>query len=261
VKRLSLVNLVALALGVAFLYAPIAILVIYSFNASRLVTVWGGWSLRWYAALLEDRAMIDAALASLGIAAVSAALATVLGTMAALALTRFRFRGRASFAAMVYAPLVMPEVITGLSLLLLFVAVGLDRGFLTIIIAHTTLTMCFVTVVVQSRLANFDRSLEEAAMDLGCPPGRTFFAITLPLIMPAVIAGFLLAFSLSLDDLVIASFTTGPGATTLPIRIYSEVRLGVKPEINAVCTIFIAVVAAAVVAASLIEKRRSRKAA
>jgi putrescine transport system permease protein len=257
-KRLSLTNLVALTLGLAFLYAPIVILVIFSFNASRLVTVWGGWSLRWYAALAGDRAMIDAALASLGVAAVSAALATVLGTMAAVALTRIRFRGRAPFAAMVYAPLVMPEVITGLSLLLLFVAVGLDRGFVTIIIAHTTLTMCFVTVVVQSRLATFDRNLEEAAMDLGCPPGRTFFAVTLPLIAPAVIAGFLLAFSLSLDDLVVASFTTGPGATTLPLRIYSEVRLGVKPEINAVCTIFVAVVAAAVVAASLIEKGRSR---
>jgi len=259
-RRLSLTSLVALALGLAFLYTPIAILVIYSFNASRLVTVWGGWSLRWYAALAGDRAMIDAALASLGVAAASATLATVLGTMAAVALTRFRFRGRAPFAAMIYAPLVMPEVITGLSLLLLFVAVNLDRGFFTIIIAHTTLTMCFVTVVVQSRLVTFDRSLEEAAMDLGCPPGRTFFAITLPLIAPSVAAGFLLAFSLSLDDLVVASFTTGPGATTLPIRIYSEVRLGVKPEINAVCTIFIAVVAVAVVAASLIEKRQSRKA-
>jgi putrescine transport system permease protein len=259
VRRLSLTNLVALALGLAFLYAPIAVLVTYSFNASQLVTVWGGWSLRWYAALAGDRAMIDAALASLGVAAASASLATVLGTMAALALTRFRFRGRAPFVAMVYAPLVMPEVITGLSLLLLFVAINLDRGFLTVIIAHTTLTMCFVTVVVQSRLAHFDRSLEEAAMDLGCPPGRTFFVITLPLIMPAVVAGFLLAFSLSLDDLVIASFTTGPGATTLPIRIYSEVRRGVKPEINAVCTIFITVVAVAVVAASLIENRRGTR--
>jgi putrescine transport system permease protein len=244
-RRLSLTNLTALGLGFAFLYAPIAILVVYSFNASRLVTVWGGWSTRWYAALLEDRAMIDAALVSLGIALVSAALA----------LTRLtRFRGRFAFAAMIYAPLVMPEVITGLSLLLLFVAIDLDRGFFTVTIAHTTLTMCFVTVIVQSRLAGFDRSLEEAAMDLGCPPGRTFLAITLPLIMPGVIAGFLLAFSLSLDDLVIASFTTGPGATTLPIRIYSEVRLGVKPEINAICTILIAVVAIAVVAASLIGK-------
>jgi putrescine transport system permease protein len=254
-RRLSLTNLTALGLGLAFLYAPIAILIVYSFNASRLVTVWGGWSTRWYAALLEDRAMIDAALASLGIALVSATLATVLGTMAALALARrARFRGRLAFSAMIYAPLVMPEVITGLSLLLLFVALDIDRGFVTVIIAHTTLTMCFVTVIVQSRLAGFDRSLEEAAMDLGCPPGRTFLAITLPLIMPGVIAGFLLAFSLSLDDLVIASFTTGPGATTLPIRIYSEVRLGVKPEINAISTILIAVVAVAVVAASLIGK-------
>jgi putrescine transport system permease protein len=254
-RRLSLTNLTALGLGLAFLYAPIAILIVYSFNASRLVTVWGGWSTRWYAALLEDRAMIDAALASLGIALVSATLATVLGTMAALALARLaRFRGRLAFSAMIYAPLVMPEVITGLSLLLLFVALDIDRGFVTVIIAHTTLTMCFVAVIVQSRLAGFDRSLEEAAMDLGCPPGRTFLAITLPLIMPGVIAGFLLAFSLSLDDLVIASFTTGPGATTLPIRIYSEVRLGVKPEINAISTILIAVVAVAVVAASLIGK-------
>ena len=254
-RRLTLVNLTALGLGLAFLYAPIAILIVYSFNASRLVTVWGGWSIRWYVALLEDRAMIDAALTSLGIALLSAAVATVLGTFAALALARIaRFRGRFAFAAMIYAPLVMPEVITGLSLLLLFVAIDLDRGFFTVTIAHTTLTMCFVTVIVQSRLAGFDRSLEEAAMDLGCPPGRTFLAITLSLIMPGVIAGFLLAFSLSLDDLVIASFTTGPGATTLPIRIYSEVRLGVKPEINAVCTILIAVVAVAVVAASLIGK-------
>jgi putrescine transport system permease protein len=264
-RRLSLTNLTALGLGLAFLYAPIAILIVYSFNASRLVTVWGGWSTRWYAALLEDRAMIDAALASLGIAFVSATLATVLGTMAALALARLaRFRGRLAFSAMIYAPLVMPEVITGLSLLLLFVALDIDRGFVTVIIAHTTLTMCFVTVIVQSRLAGFDRSLEEAAMDLGCPPGRTFLAITLPLITPGVIAGFLLAFSLSLDDLVIASFTTGPGATTLPIRIYSEVRLGVKPEINAICTILIAVVAAAVVVASLVGKggaqRRERPA-
>ena len=257
--RLSFTNLTALVAGLAFLYAPIAILIVYSFNASRLVTVWGGWSLRWYAELLEDRAMIDAALASLGIAFASAALATAIGTLAALALTRIaRFRGRLLFAAMIYAPLVMPEVITGLSLLLLFVAIDLDRGFFTIIIAHTSLTMCFVTVIVQSRLVGFDRSLEEAAMDLGCPPGRTFLTITLPLIMPAVIAGFLLAFSLSLDDLVIASFTTGPGATTLPIRIYSEVRLGVKPEINAVCTIFIAVIAVAVIAASLISKSRER---
>ena len=258
-RRLSGVNITALVLGMAFLYVPIAVLVIYSFNASRLVAVWGGWSTRWYAELLNDALLIEAAVVSLRLAVASATAATILGTLAALALARFgRFRGRLPFAAMIYAPLVMPEVITGLSLLLLFVAIDLDRGFFTIIVAHTSLTMCFVTVIVQSRLVGFDRSLEEAAMDLGCPPGRTFLTITLPLIMPAVIAGFLLAFSLSLDDLVIASFTTGPGATTLPIRIYSEVRLGVKPEINAVCTIFIAVIAIAVIAASLISKNRER---
>jgi putrescine transport system permease protein len=248
--------MVSVALGLAFLYLPIVILVIYSFNASRLVTVWGGWSLTWYRALLTDRAMIDAAWASLRIAALSASAATVLGTCAAIALTRFgSFRGRLLFSGMVYAPLVMPEVITGLSLLLLFVAFDVDRGFWTISIAHTTLTLCFVTVIVQSRLVSFDRSLEEAAMDLGCPPLKTFLTITLPLILPAIAAGWMLAFSLSLDDLVIASFTTGPGATTLPIRIYSEVRLGVKPEINAVCTIMIALVAIGTIAASLMAKR------
>jgi len=255
-KGPSWFNLTSIALGLAFLYLPIAILVIFSFNASRLVTVWGGWSTRWYAALLEDAALREAAATSIGIALVSASAATVLGTLAALALTRLgRFRGRLPFSAMIYAPLVMPEVITGLSLLLLFVAVDFDRGFWTVSIAHATLTMCFVAVVVQARLVDFDRSLEEAAMDLGCPPLRTFLTVTLPLIAPAVAAGFLLAFSLSLDDLVIASFTTGPGATTLPIRIYSDVRLGVKPEINAVCTIMIAVVAVAMVAASLLTRR------
>ncbi len=255
-RGLSAFNVTSVALGLAFLYLPITILVIYSFNASRLVTVWGGWSLRWYAALLEDRAMLDAAAPSLGIAVVSATLATVLGTLAALALARFgRFRGRLPFSAMIYAPLVMPEVITGLSLLLLFVAMNLDRGFATVTAAHTTLTMCFVTVVVQSRLAGFDRSLEEAAMDLGCPPLRTFLTVTLPLIAPGVAAGFLLAFSLSLDDLVIASFTTGPGATTLPIRIYSEIRLGVKPEINAISTVLISIVTIAVVLASWLARR------
>jgi len=255
-QRSSTFNVVSVALGLAFLYLPIAIMVIYSFNASRLVTVWGGWSLEWYRVLLEDEAIQAAAWISLRVAALSATAATVLGTLAAVALVRFgRFRGRLLFSGMVYAPLVMPEVITGLSLLLLFVAVNVDRGFWTIVIAHTTLTMCFVTVVVQSRLVSFDRSLEEAAMDLGCPPFRTFVTVTLPLIMPAIAAGWMLAFSLSLDDLVIASFTTGPGATTLPIRIYSAVRLGVKPEINAVCTIMIAVVALGTITASLLTKR------
>src|SRR5437016_3087695 len=255
-RGLTPFNLTSLALGLAFLYLPIAILVIYSFNASRLVTVWGGWSTRWYAELLEDRAMRDAAATSLGIALLSAAAATVLGTMAALALTRLgRFRGRLAFSAMVYAPLVMPEVITGLSLLLLFVALDVARGFWTITLAHTTLTMCFVAVVVQSRLITFDRSIEEAALDLGCRPFKSFFLITLPIILPAVVSGWMLAFTLSLDDLVIASFTTGPGASTLPMRIYSSVRLGVTPQINAACTLLIAVVTVGVIIASITTKR------
>jgi putrescine transport system permease protein len=254
-RGMSVFNVAAVALGLAFLYLPIVILVIYSFNASRLVAVWGGWSTRWYVELINDAAMLDSAWVSLGIAFLSASAATALGTLAAVALTRAgRFRGRVLFTGMIYAPLVMPEVITGLSLLLLFVAADVDRGFWTITVAHTTLTMCFVAVVVQARLLGFDRSLEEAAMDLGCPPMRTFLTVTLPLIAPAIASGFVLAFTLSLDDLVIASFTTGPGATTLPIRIYSEVRLGVKPEINAVCTIIIAIVATGIVAASLVTK-------
>ena len=256
--RTSWFNLVSIGLGLAFLYLPIVILVIYSFNASRSVGVWGGWSARWYAELLDDPDLLDSASISLRLAALSASLATVLGTLGALALVRGgRFRTRVLFSGLTYAPLVMPEVITGLSLLLLFVALDVDRGFWTIAIAHTTLTMCFVTIVVQARLLDFDTGLEEAAMDLGCPPLKTFLTVTLPLIAPAIASGWMLAFTLSLDDLVIASFTTGPGATTLPIRIYSEVRLGVKPEINAVCTIMIALVALAVVGASLASKWRA----
>lgn len=255
-RRLSAFNITAIALGLAFLYLPIVILVIYSFNASRLVSVWGGWSLRWYVELLHDEAMRNAAWTSLGVGAVSATAATVLGTLAAVALVRAgRFPGRTLFSALVFAPLVMPEVITGLALLLLFVAIDMDRGFWTITVAHTTVTMCFVTVVVQARLIDFDINLEEAAMDLGCPPWKAFLTVTLPVIFPAIAAGWMLAFTLSLDDLVIASFTTGPGATTLPLRIYSEVRLGVKPEINAVSTIMIAVVAVGVIVAALVAKR------
>jgi putrescine transport system permease protein len=254
-RRISRFNVASLTLGFAFLYLPIVILVIYSFNGSRLVTVWGGWSLRWYREFLHDNAMIEAAWMSLRVAVTSATIATLLGTLAAVALSRGeRFRGRMLFSGMLYAPLVMPEVITGLSLLLLFVALNAERGFWTVTIAHTTLTMCFVAVVVQSRLTSLDRSLEEAAMDLGCDPVKAFLMVTLPLIMPAVAAGWMLAFTLSLDDLVIASFTTGPGAATLPIRIYSEVRLGVKPEINAICTLVIALIAAVIVVASLASK-------
>jgi putrescine transport system permease protein len=258
--RLSRFNAVSLALGLAFLYLPIVILVIYSFNASRLVTVWGGWSMRWYTEFFNDRAMLEAALMSFRVAATSATAATLLGTLAAVALSRGeRFGGRTLFSGMLYAPLVMPEVITGLSLLLLFVAVNAERGFWTVTIAHTTLTLCFVAVVVQSRLGSLDRSLEEAAMDLGCHPVHAFVAVTLPLIAPAIAAGWMLAFTLSLDDLVIASFTTGPGSATLPIRIYSEVRLGVKPEINAICTLVIGLIAAVIVIASLVSKLSSSR--
>lgn len=258
--RLTRFNMTSLALGMAFLYLPIVILVIYSFNASRLVTVWGGWSLRWYYEFFDDRAMIEASWMSLRVAVASATIATLIGTLAAVALSRGeRFRGRTLFSGMLYAPLVMPEVITGLSLLLLFVALNAERGFWTVTIAHTTLTMCFVAVVVQSRLGSLDRSLEEAAMDLGCAPARAFLSVTLPLIAPAIVAGWMLAFTLSLDDLVIASFTTGPGSATLPIRIYSEVRLGVKPEINAICTLVIALIAVVIVVASLASKLSSAR--
>ncbi|MGP9819405.1 ABC transporter permease [Salinarimonas sp. NSM] len=254
--RLSPFNVVSLTLGFAFLYIPILILILYSFNASRLVSVWGGFSTQWYFALLQNQPLIDAAWVTVRVAFVTAILATVLGTMAAISLTRYgRFRGRALFTGMVYAPMVMPEVITGLSLLLLFVSIDLDRGFWTVTLAHVTFTMCFVTVVVQARLVAFDRSLEEAAMDLGATPWRTFVSVTLPVIAPAVLAGFLLAFTLSLDDLVIASFTSGPGATTLPMRIYSSVRLGVTPEINAASTILIALVTIGVIVAALVTKR------
>lgn len=255
-RRLTWFNATSLAFGFAFLYLPILLLVIYSFNESKLVTVWGGFSTKWYGELLRNQAMLDAAWVTLRVALLSATFATILGTMAAYVLVRMgRFRGRTLFSGMVYAPLVMPEVITGLSLLLLFISMGIPRGLLTVVLAHTTLTMCFVAVVVSSRLVSFDQSLEEAARDLGCTPLDAFFSVTLPIIAPAVIAGWLLAFTLSLDDLVIASFTTGPGATTLPIKIYSAVRLGVSPEINALSTILIAVVAVGVVVASLVQKQ------
>lgn len=257
-RRLSGFNAVSLALGLSFLYLPILILVLQSFNASQLVTVWGGFSTRWYGSLFRNEALRDAAWVTIRIALASATLATALGTLAAIALVRHgRFRGRALFTGMIYAPLVMPEVITGLSLLLLFVAIGLDRGFWTVMLAHTTFTMCFVAVIVQSRLVTFDRALEEAARDLGATPLAAFFTVTLPLILPAIAAGFLLAFTLSLDDLVIASFTSGPGATTLPMRIYSQVRLGVTPEINAASTLLILTLTIAILTAAVITKRRT----
>src|SRR5210317_1970260 len=255
-RRLSWFNTTALTLGFVFLYVPMLILVIYSFNESKLVTVWAGFSTKWYGELIQNDAFLDAAWVTLKVAVVSSTIATVLGTMAAYVLVRGgRFLGRTLFSGMIYAPLVMPEVITGLSLLLLFIGIGLDRGILTIVLAHTTFSMCYVSVVVSSRLATFDMSLEEAALDLGSTPFDAFRLVTLPIIAPAVISGWLLAFTLSLDDLVIASFTSGPSATTLPIKIWSSIRLGVSPEINALSTIMIGVVAIGVITASLITKR------
>lgn len=259
-RRMSWFNTTSLTLGFAFLYLPMIILVIYSFNASKLVTVWGGFSTRWYGELMQNEAFLQAAWVTLKVAVISSTFATVLGTMAAYVLVRAgRFAGRTLFSGMIYAPLVMPEVITGLSLLLLFIGIGLDRGVLTIVLAHTTFSMCYVSVVVSSRLVSFDRSLEEAALDLGCSPFSAFRLVTLPIIAPAVISGWLLAFTLSLDDLVIASFTSGPSATTLPIKIFSAVRLGVSPEINALSTIMIGIVTVGVISASLISKRSALK--
>ena len=255
-RRLTWFNVTSLTFGFAFLYLPMVLLVIYSFNESKLVTVWAGFSTRWYGELLRNEAFLDAAWVTIQVAFVSSTIATILGTMGAYVIVRAgRFTGRTLFSGMIYAPLVMPEVITGLSLLLLFIGIGLDRGVLTIILAHTTFSMCYVSVVVSSRLVSFDRSLEEAALDLGCTAMEAFRLVTLPIIAPAVISGWLLAFTLSLDDLVIASFTAGPSATTLPIKIWSSIRLGVSPEINALSTLLIAIVAVGVITASLITKR------
>jgi putrescine transport system permease protein len=251
-------NLVSLVVGMAFLYLPILILVIYSFNASRLVTVWGGFSTQWYAGLLANEPLMQSAWISLRLGVISATAATIIGTSLSLALTRLGpFRGRGALAFLGFAPLVMPEIITGLSLLLLFIAMGLDRGFWTVVIAHITFTTCFVAVVVQSRLSSFDRSLEEAAMDLGATPFGAFMRVTLPIAFPAIAAGWMLAFTLSLDDLVIASFTSGPGATTLPMRIYSQVRLGVTPEINAISSVMIGIVTVTVLSMTVAMKRRA----
>lgn len=252
-RSLSGFNVLALALGLIFLYLPIGLLILYSFNASRLITVWGGFSTHWYTSIVHNSALLAAGWTSLKIAVASATLATVLGTLSGLALTRLtRFPGRALFSGLIYAPLVMPEVILGLALLLTFVALSLDRGAMTLTIAHTTFTLSYVTVVVRARLLSLDRALEEAAMDLGAPPMRVFLSVTLPLILPAVATGWLLSFILSIDDLVIASFTTGPGATTLPMRLYSQMRLGITSEINALSTILIGLAASGVLLASLI---------
>lgn len=269
-KRRFPLLLTILIFGYAFLYGPILSLIVYSFNESRLVTVWGGFSTKWYGELLHNEQLLGAAWLSVKIAATTATGAVALGTLAAMALVRFRrFRGRSSLQLMVTAPLVMPDVIIGLSLLLLFVAMQetlgwpAGRGQTTITIAHTTFAMAYVTVIVQSRLAHMDQSLEEAALDLGARPVKVFFAITLPLIAPALMAGWLLAFTLSLDDLVVASFVSGPGATTLPMVVYSSVRLGVSPEINALATIIVLCVSIAVLIAGMLlywqEKRAQRE--
>jgi putrescine transport system permease protein len=254
-------------LGFLFLYAPIIALVIFSFNANRLVTVWSGFSLQSYSDLWADPQLIPAAILSLQIAAISATIALVLGTLCAVALVRFRrFRGKTILQGTVSAPLVMPDVITGIALLLLFVTMQsligwpAGRGVLTIIIAHSTFCTAYVTVVVQSRLSDFDMSLEEAAMDLGASPVRVFFDITLPIIAPALVSGWLLAFTLSLDDLVIASFVSGPGSSTLPMIIFSKVRLGVAPEVNALATIIIGVVATGVLFATIYGLRQGSRA-
>jgi putrescine transport system permease protein len=259
---------VVLGLGYAFLYLPILLLIVFSFNESRLGTVWTGFSLRWYSALMEDTAMLGAAWISLKIAFFAATAAVVLGTIAALVMTRFRaFRGRTLFGALITAPLVMPEVVTGLSLLLMFVTLfgplGLSpKGLGAILVAHITFTMAFVTVVLSSRLAELDKSLEEAAMDLGANRVKVFFVITLPIIMPALLSGWLLAFTLSLDDVVISSFVAGPDSTTLPMKVFSSVRLGLNPKINALATLLVAVASSAALIGWWVgwreEKRRAR---
>jgi len=265
VRRHSAFVLSTLAFGYAFLYVPLVLVVFYSFNDSRIATVWGGFSTRWYGELLRNDQVLDATLLSLRVAVTSATLATFLGALAGVSLSRFgRFRGRSLFTGMITSPLVMPEVITGLSLLLLFVTLrGLtgwpaQRGFSTIAIAHTTIALAYVAVIVQSRLASMDESLEEAAMDLGARPLRVALDIVLPLTAPALAAGWLLAFTLSLDDLVVASFVSGPGASTLPMYIFSKVKLGVSPDINALATLIIVFVTVGVLLAWMAGSRTRR---
>jgi putrescine transport system permease protein len=261
-KRRPVFLLTVLAFGFAFLYVPILSMIVYSFNASRLATVWGGISTKWYAALFRNDQVIDALQLSLKIALVSATVATILGTMAGIALVRMvKFRGRTLFSGMVTAPLVMPEVITGVSMLIFFLLLAkwigwpAQRGFATITLAHITFSMVFVTTVVQARLVQFDRAIEEAAMDLGSRPWQVLFDITLPVISPAILSGWLLAFTISLDDVVITSFTTGPGSTTLPLLIWSKVKLGVTPDINALATLMVLAVGAGVLVAGIVMNR------
>jgi len=264
--RRPLFLMTMLCFGFAFFYIPILSMIVYSFNASRLATVWGGFSTKWYAALFRNDQVIDAAILSLKIAVLSATFATILGTMAGIALARFRrFRGRVLFSGLVTAPLVMPEVITGIASLMLFILMAqwlgwpAQRGFTTVTIAHITFSMTFVATVVQSRLVQADQAIEEAAMDLGSRPWQVLRDITLPIISPAILSGWLLAFTISLDDVVITSFTTGPGNTTLPLLIWSKVRLGVTPDINALATITVLVVGIGVVIAGIVLNRAERR--
>jgi putrescine transport system permease protein len=265
-QKRSIFILSVLCFGFAFLYVPILIMMAYSFNASRLATVWGGFSTEWYGKLLQNDQVMDAAWLSLRIAVVSASVATILGTLAGLTLARFgRFKGRTLFSGMISAPLIMPDVITGLSLLMLFVSLEAltgwpaGRGANTVMLAHITFSMAYVAIIVQSRLMSMDESVEEAAMDLGSTPLRVMWDITLPIIAPAMISGWLLSFTLSLDDLVIASFTSGPGGTTLPMLIFSKVKLGVTPDINALATIIVGVVTVGVVCAGVLMLRADRQ--
>ncbi len=265
-QKKSVFLISVLAFGMAFLYVPMILLVLYSFNNSRIVAIWGGFSTKWYVSLFQDEDIWEAVALSLKIATVNACFATILGTLAGLALVRFgRFKGRTLFSGMISAPLVMPEVITGLSLLLLFIwlqtVIGWpsERGFTTITIAHITFSMAYVAVIIQSRLAGMAQDLEEAAQDLGAKPLRVLTDITLPLLAPGMLAGWLLSFTLSLDDLIIASFVTGPGSTTLPILIYSRIRLGLRPDINALATIIILVVAIGVLLAGYLMLRQQRQ--
>jgi putrescine transport system permease protein len=264
-RRFSPVLFAALSVGIAVLYTPILVLIGYSFNASPLVSVWGGFSTQWYAALIHNRQILQAALLSLEVAVTSSTLAVVLGTLAAIALVRFRrFPGRLLLTGMVNAPLVMPEIITGITQLLLFVSMlqmfsWPHRGFTTLVIAHVAFCTAYVTITVQSRLQSADRSLEEAAMDLGSSPAQAFLEVTLPIIAPALVSGWLLSFTLSLDDLVISSFVSGPGASTLPMVIYSKVKLGVSPDVNALASLIICIVGSCVIAAGYFMRRAERQ--
>lgn len=259
-NRVPFASTVMLLFGFAFLYAPIVILIIFSFNAGKLVSVWSGFSTQWYGELLRNQQILESVWVSIKIGLVNATFATILGTLGAYALSRFgSFRGRTLFTGMMTAPLVMPDVITGLATLLLFVGIGLTRGMTTIAIAHITFSLAFVAVIVRARVSSLDQSLEEAAMDLGARPVKTFLVITVPMLAPALVAGWLLAFTLSLDDLVIASFVAGPGASTLPMVVFSKVRLGVSPEINALGTLIVLLVTFCICVAAWVFYRQEKE--